>query len=350
MADGTLDEAYERLHATGPERQGWLSNHAPMAVEALARHGHQNDIHGWIDWYAPKLTDMPAAVEPIDADRWQQALGDPRRIADWADHLTGEIADRPWREVLATWWPRLLPGIAAGATHGVIRVGHAVRTLLSGDESAAARAELGHALAYWAARWQQVPGVVVPSGQLAPVRALDRVPVLPEQQGGIRDRLARLPELPGWSASLSAVRPPEGPQQARDWLAEVVDAAVLRYHSYGYGEPVMLVHAATAPNAVWRTLPALPTEQWMPSVAAGWAASAAVTAVYTPDRPVPPDERTVPPVGDDPVRQVLDRAAEHRDEHVIKLVDTAVDVFGRTGDPAALGAGAAAVTLMSPEN
>ena len=31
-ADGTgqLDEAYQRLHATGPEFDGWLSNHGPQ--------------------------------------------------------------------------------------------------------------------------------------------------------------------------------------------------------------------------------------------------------------------------------------------------------------------------------
>jgi hypothetical protein len=32
---GTLDEAYERLHATGPEFDGFLSNHGPMAAEAM---------------------------------------------------------------------------------------------------------------------------------------------------------------------------------------------------------------------------------------------------------------------------------------------------------------------------
>jgi hypothetical protein len=30
---GTLDEAYERLHVTGPEFEGYLSNHGPMVVE-----------------------------------------------------------------------------------------------------------------------------------------------------------------------------------------------------------------------------------------------------------------------------------------------------------------------------
>ena len=40
MTDGTLDEALIRLRDTGPERHGWLSNHAPMAVEVLVRRGH----------------------------------------------------------------------------------------------------------------------------------------------------------------------------------------------------------------------------------------------------------------------------------------------------------------------
>lgn len=31
----TLDEAYERLSSTGPEFDGWLSNHGPMVAEAM---------------------------------------------------------------------------------------------------------------------------------------------------------------------------------------------------------------------------------------------------------------------------------------------------------------------------
>ena len=37
---GQLDEAYQRLHATGPEIDGWLPNHGPMGAEAIVRHGH----------------------------------------------------------------------------------------------------------------------------------------------------------------------------------------------------------------------------------------------------------------------------------------------------------------------
>lgn len=36
---GVLDEALERLHTSGPERLGRLTNHAPMVVEVLASRG-----------------------------------------------------------------------------------------------------------------------------------------------------------------------------------------------------------------------------------------------------------------------------------------------------------------------
>jgi len=42
---GQFEEALGRLHASGPERLGRLTNHAPMVVEALAAHGRSNSVH-----------------------------------------------------------------------------------------------------------------------------------------------------------------------------------------------------------------------------------------------------------------------------------------------------------------
>jgi hypothetical protein len=33
-ATGVLDEPYQRLHQTGPEYEGWLSNHGPSVRPA----------------------------------------------------------------------------------------------------------------------------------------------------------------------------------------------------------------------------------------------------------------------------------------------------------------------------
>ncbi|WJK40359.1 questin oxidase family protein [Solwaraspora sp. WMMA2056] len=366
MADGVLDEAYERILATGPERDGWLSNHAPMAAEALARHGRGDVVHKWLDGYADRLEPRPRGVSPIAAQQWRDPLGDPVRTGDWLDYFERELALAPWREVLTRWWPRLLPGIAAGATHGVIRVGHAVRALIDA-ETAPRVAELGHGLAYWAARWQPL----APPGRGAyptsdPRTALDAVPRVPDQRYGIRARLAQLADLPDWPATAGAVpnlpavsgaEPGSAAGSAPDRLAAIVAAAVARHATHGYANPVMLVHAATAPNAVLRALPALPERLWEPSLAAAWAATAAVTAAYSPAEPRPvPD-----PAGDtesctdsvhdaEQAAELFEVAARTTDPHAIKFADTALDVYAATGDPTTLRRARHCVHLVATDS
>ncbi|WP_327683226.1 questin oxidase family protein [Streptomyces sp. NBC_00467] len=329
---GTLDEALERLHSSGPERNGWLSNHGPMAVEALVRHGRSSSVHRWLDHYDSKLEDMPEPSTPVTASGWREALGDPRRIADWAVYFERETAERPWRDVLAEWWPRLLPGIAGGATHPAIRVGHAVRTLLTGEETGPRVTELAHALGYWAARHLPLPELRTLPPEVTAAAALDTVPAVSDQSGGILDRLGRLTAFPAWPGATA------DPEAARAQLVELVTAATHRYASHGHGEPVMLVHAATAPNAVLRTLPALPRELWVPSLGAAWAASAAVTAAYTPAEAAPYRHTTAS------AEEIFERAAAHGDDHTIKFTDTALDI----GDPVALAAAVRSIELNEP--
>ncbi|GAA2328705.1 questin oxidase family protein [Streptomyces cuspidosporus] len=368
---GTLDEALERLHAAGPERGGWLSNHAPMAVEALVRHGQGPSVHRWLDLYSDKLEDMPSPYATVTDRNWPEALGDPRRIADWTAYFTRELADHPWREVLAQWWPRLLPGIAGGATHPVIRVGHAVRTLLGGTRPATGAGdapagppgaaepapgprthELAHALGYWAARHAPLPPLDRLPGPVphTAADALAAVPRVADQSGGIRARLAQLAAFPVWPAPAPGAL---GADEARALLAELVRAAAHRYATHGHGEPVMMVHAVTAPNAVLRTLPALPRELWAPSLDAAWAASAAVLAAYGPPAPLPPGGLPSVPAGATPAEraeEVFARAAAHGDEHAIKLTDTVLDVAAmrEAGDDLALAAALQGCALIEP--
>lgn len=333
---GTLDEALERIHVSGPERDGWLSNHAPMAVEALVRHGQAAAVHRWLDRYGPKLEEMPVTGAPVTARNWHEALGDPRRVADWTAYFERETAQAPWRDVLAAWWPRLLPGIAAGATHPVIRVGHSVRTLLTGEETAPRVRELAHALGYWAARHQPLPALTPLGPAPSASAALELVPLVPDQSGGIRERFAQLTGFPEWPT-----QEPASAEAARSALRELVRASTHRYATHAHGSPIMLVHAATAPNAVLRTLPALPGELWAPSLRAAWAASAAVTAAYAPREaaPVPASAGAAPDAG-----ELFARAAAHGDDHTIKFTDTALDV----GDALAFSAARRAIELNPP--
>lgn len=335
MNSDALDDAYDRLRATGPEFDGWLSNHGPMAAEALARHGHETDISAWLDAYCRRLEPAPGPSSKIDD--WRTALGNPRLLGDWLAWFEEQLRDRPWADVLRTWWPRLLPGIAAGATHGVIRVGHAVRVLREDGVSEQRVAELAQGLGYWAARWQPVPGSAAPSGTLSAEAALAAVPPVQQQVGGVQARLERLAQMNGWTEAQRAIAP------ASDWeqfLRDLVTAAVQRYATHAHGNPVMLVHAATAPNAVLRTLPSLPANQWAASAHAAWSAAAAVHAAYAPSIGRARAAAITTPA------EAFHRAAEHGDEHVIKLADTALDAYGWTDDDRTLGAIETAVDLV----
>ncbi|MFR9675648.1 hypothetical protein [Streptomyces sp. TR02-1] len=222
-SSGALDEALQRLHATGPEFEGWLSNHAPMAVEVL----------------------------------------------------------------------------------------------------------------YWAARHAVLPDHRHHPADRSADEALASVPAV-ERTGGIRQRFARIEDLPAWPA-----RDVAAPEEARERMRELVGAATRRYAFRAHGAPVMLVHAATAPNAVLRTLPALPRSLWRPSLRAAWAASAAVTAAYASGEAV----QDAPAGASRTPQDVFARAAAHGDAHVLKFADTALDV----ADGPALASVLRAVELIGPD-
>ena len=337
ITEGTYDEALERLHRTGPEFDGWLSNHGPMVVESLARRGAGADAHRWTDSYIPRLEQLPRPSQPLHVATAAESLGDHTRLGDWIAFFERRLGEQPWQEVLAAWWPVLLPGIAAGATHGVIRVGHATVSLRAHENEIRVR-ELAHGLGYWAARWQPV-AVPVPRGTDSAASLVLTVPRVAHQDGGIRERLAQLPTTKGWAESGAALRGPDTDEDVRRCLDDLVDAVVLAYPRIAVGQPTMLVHAATAPNAVARALPSLPAQLWLPSFDAAWAATSAVLAAYRPA--VLADEGATMLDAD----ETWAAAVGNGGEHVVKLADTALDVHERTGDPRALVAVRTAVVL-----
>lgn len=332
----SYDEALERFHRTGPEREGWLSNHGPMVAEALERLGQDDRVHQWSDRYLSRLEDLPRRIAPIESAAWRDGLGDPVRTGDWIAFFVEKAKEHTWQTLLTTWWPRLLPGIAAGATHGVIRVGHAVRALRA-LETEPRRQELAHALAYWAARWQPVP-VLPGTGARHADAAVAMIPRVPRQEFGIRNRLAQLPDTTGWTNAVASLAGPRESSEVPSALAGLVDAVLAHYATHGHGNPTMLVHAATAPNAVANTLQSLPESMWRQSFDAAWSASAAVLAAYSP-RDIRPAVRATT-AGD-----VLEQALNHGGEHVIKLADTALHAHDRSGDGLALAAVLTAIEL-----
>jgi hypothetical protein len=147
-----LDEAFDRMAASGFELPNGFVNHGPMACEALAALGRDGEIDEWARRFA-RIPGPP--VEPVVATEtdWQAALGDYRLLPQWIGHFQAAVEGDGWTDVVALWVPRLLPALAVALFHGAIRVAHAVRAVDAVD-TPARRAELARALGYWAARFR----------------------------------------------------------------------------------------------------------------------------------------------------------------------------------------------------
>lgn len=335
-----LDENLGRLRDAGPEYGGTLTNHAPMVAEALVSLRRPELVVDWISAYLPQLDEPFGPLEPIPATRWRTALGDLRRATDWQTFFATEIARDGWRTALHTWWPRLLPGVAAGATHGVIRASHAVRGLAAGDTEER-RAEFATALAYWAARYAPLPGLPLGTGGLPLARAVEGIPLHPGgvHPGLIRDRLNTVADIDGFPAAVSALRAPEDVCAAMSDLAATFARVFL---TQGRRWPTAFVHAVTAPVAAGSVLPLLPADTARATHDALWRLAAGLYSVHAPDAETEPLPLGEPAAEED----LIDRAVANGDEHAIKLTEACLRQYRSTGDHMLLHAAEHGLTLL----
>ena len=230
-----FDRCLDRLHATDLEFASGsldgLSNHGPMAAEALVQLGHGDRVEPFLDAYVARLrprppgrpigertskpphrrTDGRAAARMDEraaarADERAAALGDVSRAGDWIATWERELEARPWQDVLREAIPTLSDGVLASALHGFLRVAHATRSLERAD-TPSRRRELAHGLALWSARHQRLPGepgrAPVPGHDAAAVfAALPRLDV--PRRGLIFERLKVLEHEPAFAAAIDA--------------------------------------------------------------------------------------------------------------------------------------------------
>ncbi len=341
-----VDEGLSRLADRGPEYGGTLSNHGPMVVEALGALGRDAAVHPWLDDYLPLLEEQPHSRARIDPARWREALGDPRRVGDWQALLRHEAAELGWATLLRRWWPRLLPGVAAGATHGVIRTAHAARSLAVAQTGPRV-AELVDALAYWAARHQRLPGPQVAAGDLGLDAAVPGVlpTATPAGPGLIRDRLAGADDVPGLEVAVSRLRAPATPEQGCD---DLVLAAARLFLTHGRAWPTAYVHAITAPAAAASVLDLLDPATRRHTHGALWQLVAVLHAVHgagvVPEALPEPDDEPADPTHE--LDDLADRAVADGDEHAVKLTEACLRQWRRTPDPVLLRAAARGLDLL----
>jgi hypothetical protein len=339
METDPLDRALSEFAATAPEygRFG-LSNHGPMVAEALGQLGRADAIASWVAAYKGRLDAAPPAAEkPLAEADWPDALGSADRFPEWLALFETEMADRPVSAVVGEWVPRLVPGTVAAATHGLIRTAHGLRALGEAD-TASRRVEVATGLAYWASRYQELPGPPLLIGHQNVPQALADLPYLPEETQReflISALVAHVADIADEFEQAVASLGPGGDALALlDAMA--VEGARAYLRNAESDRTIALVHTVTAPLALELVLPWLAQEDHDAALAYTWQAVASIHVAYDIDRHAPDPGEDVAPGAD----ALVARALESGDAHALKLTEAALRCHARTNEAVLLQAAA----------
>ena len=322
----SLDEALELVAPYGIELKNGNSNHAPMVAEALCALGRPEAVMPWIERYRERMLPRPPASDRIRPEDWRAALGDRKRFADWSAFFRQEINQTPWRELLDRWVERLAPGFCAAATHGVIRVGHAARSL-AGEETRPRLGELADAFASWATTYQELPahGHSV-NGTLRPREAITRVAVVPPDRrnpvGNITASLAALDDMPEFAPSLGLI---DTSGELAPLVAEITEVFTRVYlaNAHDIRTAIAFIHGVTSPAALGNLARVTSERTARGALRYGWQSGCALYACYggatvSIDRVDPREEDA---------DEIIDRAVAHGDEHVIKFTEACLSRY-----------------------
>ena len=343
----TMEPALEVLAGYGPDLRNGMTSHAPMAVEALAAMGRADAVLPWLQRYAEGMLPRPMARERIGRDHWRSALGREDRVADWSAFFVTELADAPWRDVLARWAARLAPGICASATHGVIRTGHAVRSLEDAETPARVR-ELGDGLGYWAAAYQVLPTATNGIVTAAPAHeAIASVPIVPPARrtfsGTIVSSLVGLDGFPEFAPVIRTLDVEQEPGRVVSDMTETF-ARVYLANARDVLTTIVFIHGVTSVAALRSILPYVPESAARDLLRYAWQSSCALYATFGSDLPAMG-------AGDAPViarDTLIDTAAAHGDEHVIKFTEACLREDGIRPSPVFAAAAHHAANILPP--
>jgi len=262
----------------------------------------------------------PAASARIRPEDWRTALGERGRFADWSAFFEEALREAPWREVLDRWMDRLMPGFCAAATHGVIRVSHAARSLAA-EETPQRLRELADALASWAGTYQELPANGhTGNGRLTPRTAITRVAVVPPDRrnyvGNITASLAILDDLPEFAPAIGLIdtRGDLAPLVAE--LTEVF-ARVYLANAHDIRTTIAFIHSVTSPTALGNIVPQIDSSTARRALRYAWQSSCALYACFGGDSAM---AGGIEPRQEDE-DGLVDRAIAHGDEHVIKFTE-----------------------------
>lgn len=340
-----FDSALASIADAGPDLRNGLTNHAPMAIEALCALGQEEAVIPWLEHYRPGMMPWPYAHKPVNPPAWHLALGHIEQVTDWRAFFVEELDAAPWREVLDRWVSRLAPAICASAAHGVIRVAHAVRALAEA-ETPTRLAELAAALGYWAACYQELPTDLSASQPPSrPSTAIRNVAIVPLEQrkftGTIVGSLERLDEFAPFASVIGLADLSGDASRVVSELTETF-AHVYLANAHDVLTTIVFVHGITSGASLRLLAPHLSEPVIRDASRYTWQAQCGIYAAfgqrYTPaQEPVAPQESH---------EELITMAITNGDEHVIKLTEACLREYEINPSPVYLAAARHAMDVL----
>jgi hypothetical protein len=218
----------------------------------------------------------------------------------------------------------------AAATHGLIRAGHAVRSL-EACETPQRLHELAEGLGYWAACFQVLPGR--PSGHHAghtPAEAIQSVTRIHgpdfDARGAIVQQVKGLDGQAGFAAAIDLVGTAGDVSR---FISELTETFAGIYLANPKGL-IAFVHTVTAPSALRLLAPYLTDTDARLAARYAWQACAAIYAWYSTTPPPSTPGPTPPPEDRD---ALIDQALAARGAHTIKFTEACLREFALNPQP-----------------
>ncbi len=316
-----------------------------MVVETLCTLGRSDAVLPWLEGYKQRFQDRPQSQNPVVHEGWHASLGDASRLADWIAFFDRALAEASWRTVLQVWVPRLTPGLMAAATHGLIRTGHAVRSLTAG-ETPQRRHELAEGLGYWAARYQVLPGSPTAHAEGDPPRqAMQHVHRIHgpdfDARGSIVQHIKGLDHQPEFTSAINLV---DTAGDLSQFLSELTETCAALYLANQRGL-IAFVHAVTAPSALRLLAPYLTDADARLAARYAWQACAGIYAWYSAAPPTASVDRTSLTAD---VETLIDRAVVATGAHTIKFTEACLREYALNPTPVYLLAAHDAAARVGP--
>ncbi|OLP61730.1 hypothetical protein BJF93_08435 [Xaviernesmea oryzae] len=328
-ADAAVAAPLRRLIGEVGQRSGefpaYLANHLPMVLEAMARLGATPER---LEAYARHYTRShavpfpPPAIAPLEDDTWRAALGRRERETDLRLYFEGVVGRIGSAQAVRLSMPVLAPGVAASATHGLMRLAYA---LLRADDK-----EVAAALGYWAATYlryedvaqDRLPDTADPLALLIGMREEPSLQAVDAPTHLLWKWIEAMGQIPAFQDRLGRL------QAAPDLLDRMRPAALALYAGTMSFEAL---HAVTGCHWLRLVSPVIDAPEQL--ARHFWEV---VLALYTKiGMPQPPDEAMLEswrrlPLPDD--QEIAKAAVASDDEHDHSLVFSAFEEFRHTGD------------------